>query len=417
MFCPKCQNELNDDMNFCPHCGYQVKRCPYCHQLIKEGDLYCSACGRSLQTTPHDQMGGYYQPLFYDETPVQDEEKTDFKKVPVKQKVNKVVVLVSVIVSVILTVLSYEYLEHGPTLTQQSPQISLPQEDMTIAGQTVESSLIGNINQNGQAYFDGKDLYLCDSNGYLVRMNQNLDQQETILAKSCQYITIHNDKIYYTDENNYFCEMSKDGQNQKTLISKDIYYPCIDNDKLYYQLDEDDESLYVYDFQSQKQTKLNNRHSYCINIVDDMIYYSSTDGIYRIHKDGKNDEKIISGKSGNVIYSQGKLYYLSTEGLCALDIKSEKVTVVEENAAIFLNMNDQYLFYQSMDGSVVRYDLSSQEEKTIYNGLVENCYIAGDKLIIKTSSSLYQQESYSVVMDFDGLQQRRLFFNGQGEYI
>ena len=80
-------------------------------------------------------------------------------------------------------------------------------------------------------------------------------------------------------------------------------------------------------------------------------------------------------------------------------------------------MNDQYLFYQSMDGSVVRYDLSSQEEKTIYNGLVENCYIAGDKLIIKTSSSLYQQESYSVVMDFDGLQQRRLFFNGQGEYI
>ena len=148
-----------------------------------------------------------------------------------------------------------------------------------------------------------------------------------------------------------------------------------------------------------------------------MIYYSSTDGIYRIHKDGKNDEKIISGKSGNVIYSQGKLYYLSTEGLCALDIKSEKVTVVEENAAIFLNMNDQYLFYQSMDGSVVRYDLSSQEEKTIYNGLVENCYIAGDKLIIKTSSSLYQQESYSVVMDFDGLQQRRLFFNGQGEYI
>ena len=248
-------------------------------------------------------------------------------------------------------------------------------------------------------------------------MDQNLNQQKTLLSKKCENLIVHNDTIYYTDANNHFCEMSTDGQNQKTILSKAVYYPYLDNQQLYYQLDEDQESLYVYNLESKKETKLNDRPTYCINVVDDMIYYLSKDGLYRIRKDGKNDEKLLSGTFHNVIYSQGKLYYLSTEGICAFDIESQKVTVIKELVASFINMNDRYLFYLSMDGSVERYDLKTQEEKTIYNGLVEIGYIVGDKLIVETSVSLYSQDSYAVVMDFDGTQQQRLFFDGQGDYI
>ena len=119
----------------------------------------------------------------------------------------------------------------------------------------------------------------------------------------------------------------------------------------------------------------------------------------------------------NIIYLDGKLYYLSSDGICLLDINSKKTEVLKANVVNFLNMNEQYLFYQSMDGSVVRYDLSTQQEKTIYNGLVDTGYIVGDKLIVKTYVSAYQQESYYVIMDFDGAQQQRLFFDGQGDYI
>lgn len=417
MFCPKCQKEISDDINYCPHCGYQIKRCPSCRQIVRDGDLFCSSCGTSLHEKQQDHIGGYYHPLDYDEVPFSNEEETDFRKIPVNKKVNKVVILVSVIILVILTVLSYEYLEHGPSLTQQTSQETLPIQEMTIQGQTSQASLTGNLNQNGEAYFDGKNLYVCNQQGAIVLMDQNLAQQQTLRSKKSQYVMIYNDLLYYTNENNYFCQASLDGKDEKILISKAIYYPYIENGNLYYQLDEDDESLYVYHLQDQKQTKLNDRHSYCINVVENKIYYLSTDGLYCIQKDGQNDEKLLSGEFANVIYFNDKLYYLSSDGICTFDIQSQKTTVIIENARQFINMTDQYIFYQSMDGSVVRYEISTQTEKTIYNGEVEAGYVVGDKFIIKTSASLYQQESYIVIMDFDGSQQQRLFLDSQGDYI
>ena len=417
MFCPKCQNEINDDINYCPYCGYQIKRCPSCQQIVQEGDRFCSSCGTSLYERPQDHIGGYYQPLDHDEPPLSDEEEIEFRKIPVNKKVNKGVILVSVIILVILTVLSYEYLEHGPSLTQQATQDTLPVQKMTIQGQTSQASLTGNLNQNGEAYFDDEKLYMCNQQGAIVVMDQNLAQQQTLISKKSQYVMVYNDLLYYTNENNYFCQASLDGKDEKILISKAIYYPYIDNGNLYYQLDEDDESLYVYHFQDQKQTKLNDRHSYNINVVENKIYYLSTDGIYCIQKDGQNDEKLLSGEFAGVIYSNDKLNYLSTDGICTYDIQSQETTVLIGNTSQFINMTDQYIFYQSMDGSVIRYELSTQKEKTIYNGKVDAGYIVGDKFIVKTSASLYQQESFTIIMDFDGSQQQRLFLQEQGDYI
>ena len=126
MFCPRCQNEVNEDMNYCPHCGCPIKHCPYCHHLIQDDDLYCPTCGKVLHQASQDDIGGYYEPLFHDEDNDHNENQKTFKDIPVNQKVNKVVVLVSVIVLVILSVLSYEYIEHGPSITPETSKTTLP---------------------------------------------------------------------------------------------------------------------------------------------------------------------------------------------------------------------------------------------------------------------------------------------------
>ena len=41
MICPNCQNEVSNDMNYCPYCG---------HPLYKS----------------QEQNDGYYEPLFFD---------------------------------------------------------------------------------------------------------------------------------------------------------------------------------------------------------------------------------------------------------------------------------------------------------------------------------------------------------------
>ena len=87
--------------------------------------------------------------------------------------------------------------------------------------------LVGNINQNGEAYFDGETLYMCNDQGYLVSMDQNLNNRQTLVTEKCQNIMIHNDKIYYTNQQNYLCEVSLDGKNQNQFITKAIYLSLI----------------------------------------------------------------------------------------------------------------------------------------------------------------------------------------------
>ena len=166
MICPNCQNEVSNDMNYCPYCG---------HPLYKS----------------QEQNDGYYEPLFFDEETVEKETKTSsFKDIPVNKKVNKLLILVSVIVLAVLTVVSYEYVYHGPTLNYTSfhdtSSDTLPQQPMTISGKTGFSSLVGNINQNGEAYFDGETLYMCNDQGYLVSMDQNLNNRQTLVTEKCQ---------------------------------------------------------------------------------------------------------------------------------------------------------------------------------------------------------------------------------------
>ena len=88
-----------------------------------------------------------------------------------------------------------------------------------------------------------------------------------------------------------------------------------------------------------------------IELVLESVSYThlSDDGIYRMNRNGENDEKLLSGSFYNLIYLDGKLYYLSSDGICLLDINSKKTEVLKANVVNFLNMNEQYLFYQSMD--------------------------------------------------------------------
>ncbi|WP_058486279.1 zinc ribbon domain-containing protein [Defluviitalea phaphyphila] len=51
--CPKCNQPLNEDTNFCNSCGLninkfyeeEVKKCPVCGKIIEVNSIFCSICG------------------------------------------------------------------------------------------------------------------------------------------------------------------------------------------------------------------------------------------------------------------------------------------------------------------------------------------------------------------------------------
>ena len=417
MICPRCKSELNDDMSFCPQCGLKIERCPHCHQPILPNAKFCSHCGERLYEDVPQGVGGFYQPLG-DEDNLK-EETVDFEDIPVSHKVNKKVIGIGVAILIALTGISYLYLYHGPALNlardNSSHQIKVKQQ--SIGGTTSYATFTGNINLSGLVYQSEDKFYICYDQGHLVSMDKDLKNRQTILNESVQYVNVTKDMIYYANKDNYLCQSSLDGKNKKILINKAVYYVIVKDDKIYYQLDEDHEALYVYDIKTKKETKLNERQSFSLNILDDKIYFTSSDGIYSIGLDGKGEEKLLSGKYYNLIYQDGYLYCGKTDGsLMSYDIKNKETQTYDKNVQMFINMSDHNLFYYTNDMNVMKYDLKTKKKTKIYSGYITGGQIIGDKLILMTGGS-YSDNAYQVIMDFNGENQQRLFTDGQGDFI
>lgn len=420
MFCPRCKIEVSEDMNYCPGCGMKLERCPICHQPIVSGAHYCSHCGAHLMQQ-NNQLGGYYEPIHSSENQQEWNDST-FKDIQVTKKVNKKVIIISVMALIIVTVVSYVYLQKGPLLTQvlDKEQDTLQLESMTIKGENSFSTLTSNINQGGEVYQYGDKIYMCDDQGNIVCMDRNLENRNVLIQGKCQYLNIVDDTIYYTNKDMNICSASVNGENQQVLLNVKAYYVVVIDQDIYYQMDNDSEKLYVYHMDTKENIKLNDRATYNINVVDDMIYYTSVDGIYKISIDGQGEEKILSDNGIGLVYQNKKLYYLKNDGyICSYDLEKKSIKEITDNGYVFIGINDDYLFYLSSRSQVICYNLKTGESKSIYNGFITGGYIMGDKLILISSSSYNRDESsqYKIIMEFDGSNQQRLFTDMSGSFV
>ncbi|MEG0591667.1 MAG: DUF5050 domain-containing protein [Coprobacillus sp.] len=443
MYCSKCQREIDDDSLYCVHCGQQVKRCSYCHKVVGENDQFCSQCGNNLlnnessnqyqpintnQSRVEEKLDGYYQPLkdvTFEEKP---DERVVFEDIPQKKKVNYKVVGIAFAVLMCFTIVGYYYLKNGQKPILKDPDettVEPVQNEMVIGSTTSASSMIGNANFNGTSFYDGKNLYTCDDNGYIVKMDSKLENRVTLLRQESKCLNVVGDIIYYTNSLDQLCSITTEGKDQKVILNQSVFYLNVKGDKAYYQLDEgqgEGEYICVYDLKTNKQTKLNDRASYNLNILDDKIYYTSSDGIYSMGLDGKGEEKLVSGKVTNAIVQSDKIYYGQPDKgtISYYDIKDKKIEdVITKDNMYLLNITEQYLFYLNNEGNILRYDLKSKDiKKVYYSGVASDLQIVGDKIIVTVNGQQYKNKSsYKVIMDFDGNTQQRLFTESDGSFI
>lgn len=413
MNCPRCKHEIHEEDQFCSNCGLELQRCPHCHQPLMENAKFCTYCGMSVKEEKKDYIGGYYQPIQDNECVKEArEDKSDFKDISVSKKVNKPVIIISVLVLIVATVLSYQYLStHSPNQLQEAPVY----QSFEVKGEMSPTAMIGNMNQEGHVGIYKDTLYIVNNKGQLVSMNRQLGNQKVIIDDVVTYMNIVDETIYYTNKDHHICTSDLNGQNQKVILNKEAYYMTVKDQKIYYQLDEDNESIYVYDLVHHKNQKLNNRRSYNFNIIGDKIYYTSVDGIYSIGVDGKGDEKLVGGEPSQLIYQNEKLYFtVESAQVQCFDLKTKQMTNVIDGVSMLANMTEDYLFYYTREG-IHRYDFKTKETRLIYNESLTYCEVIGDKLVLTFDDS-YQQTT-RMIIDFDGKNPQRLFVEQEGDFI
>lgn len=437
MICPNCKREIDKDSNFCGYCGAKIEKCPSCGETVDATANYCTHCGKEIRKINIESDGGYYVPLTPRVTPkhnapsniykakvehadtykarVEPEDINNFQtnepETP-KKKANSKIISLSVIALVIATVVSYRYIVNDSTPFYIEDDIPTDVSDITIGGKNSLTSHTGNNIQEGKVDLTDDFIFMTDDSGKLVKMKRNLEDKEVLLDETTSYINVDEGVIYYANSENYLCSMDINGENNKVILKDSVYYLIAIGDKLYYQLDSDNESIHVYDVKTEKTTKLNDRASYNINITQDKIYYTSSEDVYQMNLDGSDDKKILSGKYYQLIYQEGFLYTNGSEGLIRYDVKNDKTETLIESVRLF-NMNDEYIFAYSLEGTVIRYSLSNQEEKEIYRGSIQRIDVVGDKLILEAVAS----DNFQIIMNFDGTSMGRLFPENDGTFV
>lgn len=413
MLCPRCHGEITDDMRYCPHCGMKIEKCDYCHQPIDPKTKYCSYCGHEIYKHHESQINGYYQPI-QDDTLDQQKTHSSFKDIEVDRTVHKKTIIISVLALAIITIISYIYIR-TPIKSIHKAQSPSVQETKPIEGDNLSSTMIGNVNQGGEVFQGVDALYLCDLDGQLVKTDLDFTNQNVLLNEKCQYIQVVSHVIYYTNGQYQLCSMDTSGKQKQTLIEDAVYYVVVKDDKIYYQLDKDNESIYVFDCITQKSQKLNDRHSYNINVLDKNIYYTSEDGVYCMDLDGQNDVKISDGQTYNLIYQEGKLYSLSRQGqIMSYDVESKESEVLVDSARQLINIAGDDLFYLDSRYQLHHLTIKKQKDTVIYQGYVQKGYVLSNQLVIYAKDYSGQ---CMIVMDFNGDNQQTLFVEDTGNYI
>lgn len=411
MKCPNCQNDIYDEAKYCPYCGHSIEEhCPKCGSIISLNDKFCSQCGYSLKS--NEKIEGYYVPIDHQKEDLneayhnifEENQYNDYHDVK-KEKIRWKPIIIGLTVLALLTGASLFYLG---TLSKDNNQVIQP-DNPTVNNDNSYATYIGNANLEGKAVLDDDIIYMSNNDGYLVSFDKEFKESNVLLEEAVSYITPYKDKIYFADSQNYLSVIDKDGKNKEVIIQKAVYYLLLKDNKLYYQLDPDNESLYVMDLNTREMIKLNDCRSYCPNVSQDSIYYTSTDGIYVMGLDGSDDKRIVAGEVYTLLYEDNKLYYVQNDyTLTIYDLKNGSTETISNMLVSKFNKNGDTLIAITSRG-LVKYDLNTKKSKTLYTGNIDGFQMIGDAVLVEYNNTWQ-------LIDSNG-NQYSLFEENNGEFI
>lgn len=311
--------------------------------------------------------------------------------VPPRERVKWKKVIIACTILIAATLGSRYYLMHsGPVKLNQTDGVSSKKGDLSkfSASELKEIEKYSNNNNDGLIDSDGKNIYMTDNNGYLVRLDNHFANKKVLADEKVSYIYLSGETLYYTNSSNQLCSMNKDGSNKQILVADKCFYIHPVNDKIYYQNDSQNESLAVYDINTKKSEILVNRHVYAMNIHDQMIYYLTSDAVYSYHLTDKKDTLLVKESAISLIYKDNKIYYLNKSGeLIVYDKQTQRTLTLIRSAYSFV-MNDQYIYYVSGNGSLYQYDINTKVTVLIHKLISMsssdyNIYLINNQILFK----------------------------------
>ena len=163
---------------------------------------------------------------------------------------------------------------------------------------------------------------------------------------------------------------------------------------MYYQQDPDNESIHIYNLDSQEDVKVNDETSYNITVDYDnsRIYYTTDDNkLKSINYDGSDEKTLLEDVGTTFVMNDEHLYMTTSDGIVSMDLDGSNQNTIIEDKLAYVNIFNNQLVYVTRDG-IASASLKGKNEKLLYKGNnVEKYQVIGDKLIVDDYDSSYQE--------------------------
>lgn len=221
-----------------------------------------------------------------------------------------------------------------------------------------------------------------DDNYKIYRMKTDGTDLTKITDAVYEGIKTLDEWIYYIDTNNKYtpaklARIRWDGENKEILSEEDISTFCESEDYIIYIYENNiyrmqrDGSLKIKIISSEKE--IND-----LKIYNNIIYYSTDEGVFSVDSDGKNSNQLLVGNYEKFSISNDRIYYVNNE-LNSSNLDGSNITQLSK-----LNVSDIYLvddiIYYNKDEYL--YKLNSNDGNKAELFLEEGLY------------SIYEKDSY-----------------------
>ena len=341
MKCPYCKNEIDQGSNFCPFCGKKlINQCPNCHQPLSPNDQFCPNCGTPIKKVS-SKDNGYYVPLDQEnQTNNNNNFQQYYDDIPDQGNFSKKKINWRPIIIGLLVILLLFGGSYYYLSTNTSNLTDILTQDET---ETDEEESLSSASDNDFITYTG---------------NVNL---EGLAQKD-------GDMVYMTNNSGYLVSFDASFQTSTVLLEEEVHY---------------------------------------ITPYEDVIYFADANYyLCSINKDGTNKQTLLEQAVYYIILKDDKLYYQldpDSETIYVYDIDSGESTKINDSRSYFLNVTDQYIYYESTDGAY-RIDLDGSDDTKIIDG--DTYYLTYDdgKLYYIDSSyilNIYDIENNSVEQKSD----------------
>ncbi|MFP4697786.1 MAG: DUF5050 domain-containing protein [Eubacteriales bacterium] len=209
------------------------------------------------------------------------------------------------------------------------------------------------------------------------------------------FINIENDSIYYSNQkaDNYLCKMNIYELEENIILKQPCYGVVLHNEMLYY-INEINNKVYRCQTNGKKETNIIDEEVNNFIINNELIYYTTSEGIWICDELGNENEKISEAQASMLVIIGEKLVYNDKNNkynVTLLDMKTNSTKVIEDISSQSMNTDGKYLYCTNRlnNKSIYRIDPKQGNSIRICGESAEHLHIIDDKLFFSLEREWY----------------------------